>query len=485
MMKDEDLVNLIHSLRDEKAEGEYYEFKKSYLDSEKFGRSISALSNSAALCDQKYGYIIFGIDDTTHDIIGTNYDSASEKAKGNVDLVPWLEAGLIPKINVVYRVLFIDDKRLFVVIIDAAKERPTRIYGKEYIRIQSYNQPLAEYGNKEKELWKKLTLTPFEEDIALQNCSSDEVLSYIDYPAFFTLLNLPLPDAKDGILKRLVMEGVINSNGVTYNILNIGALLFGRDLKTISSVSRKTVRIILYERDDRIDAKKEVSFDSGYAISFEKIIAWIDDQLPASEFIGDSKRKEIKIYPKVAIREFVANALIHQDFWIRGAGPMIEIFQSRMEISNPGIPLIKIDRFIDHTPVSRNEKIASLMRRMNFCEERGSGVDRAISKIEEFQLPAPEFSADDDFTRIILYANLKSMGTRDRIRACYQHCCLCWVRKEYMTNTTLRERLGISKGNYSVASRIIRDTLNENLIKIQDPEGEGRGPKRKYLPYWG
>ena len=54
-----------------------------------------------------------------------------------------------------------------------------------------------------------------------------------------------------------------------------------------------------------------------------------------------------------------------------------------------------------------------------------------------------------------------------------------------MTNTTLRERLGISKGNYSVASRIIRDTLNENLIKIQDPEGVGRGPKRKYLPYWG
>ncbi len=272
-MKDENLVNLIYSLRDEKTEGEYYEFKKSYLESEKFGRSISALSNSAALCDQKYGYIIFGIDDTTHEIIGTHFDSASEKAKGNMDLVPWLEKGLIPKINVVYRDLFIGDKRLFVVIIDAAKERPTRFYGNGYIRIQSYNQPLAEYGNKEKELWKKLTLTPFEEDTALQNCSSDEVLSYIDYPAFFTLLNLPLPETKDGILKRLVMERVITPNGVTYNILNIGALLFGRDLKTISSVSRKTVRIILYERDDRIDAKKRFPSTPGMQYHLRRLLS--------------------------------------------------------------------------------------------------------------------------------------------------------------------------------------------------------------------
>lgn len=107
--------------------------------------------------------------------------------------------------------------------------------------------------------------------------------------------------------------------------------------------------------------------------------------------IGKALRKEIPMYPPIAIREFVANALIHQDFYLGGSSPMIEIFGNRMEISNPGKPLIDIFRFIDHTPISRNEKLASLMRRMNICEERGCGVDRAITQCELYQLPAPDF----------------------------------------------------------------------------------------------
>ena len=107
--------------------------------------------------------------------------------------------------------------------------------------------------------------------------------------------------------------------------------------------------------------------------------------------IGKALRKEIPMCPPIAIREFVANALIHQDFYLGGSSPMIEIFGNRMEISNPGKPLIDIFRFIDHTPISRNEKLASLMRRMNICEERGCGVDRAITQCELYQLPAPDF----------------------------------------------------------------------------------------------
>jgi len=69
------------------------------------------------------------------------------------------------------------------------------------------------------------------------------------------------------------------------------------------------------------------------------------------------------MYPEIAVRELVANALIHQDFSITGAGPMVEVFGDRVEITNPGEPLIDTLRFIDEPPRSRNEMLASLMRR--------------------------------------------------------------------------------------------------------------------------
>ena len=97
------------------------------------------------------------------------------------------------------------------------------------------------------------------------------------------------------------------------------------------------------------------------------------------------------MFPELAVRELVANALIHQDFFVTGAGPMVEIFDDRIEITNPGEPLVDTQRFVDTPPRSRNEALASLMRRFRICEERGSGIDKVVLQVELFQLPAPLF----------------------------------------------------------------------------------------------
>src|SRR5476651_2367404 len=98
------------------------------------------------------------------------------------------------------------------------------------------------------------------------------------------------------------------------------------------------------------------------------------------------------MYPEIAIRELVANALIHQDFEETGTSPMIEIYEDRIEISNPGKALIDTLRFLDYSPQSRNEMLASFMRRLKICEERGSGVDKVAFQTELYQLPAPKFT---------------------------------------------------------------------------------------------
>jgi len=205
----------------------------------------------------------------------------------------------------------------------------------------------------------------------------------------------------------------------------------------------------------------------------------VNDKLPSNEEIGRVFRKEVRMYPELAIRELIANAIIHQDFSIKGTSPMIEIYENRIEISNPGKPLIDIKRFIDHTPESRNEMLAGLMRRMNFCEERGSGIDKVIHEIEFFQLPAPDFLSGDNYTRVILFSpkSLRQMSKPDKIRACYQHSCLKYVSGEYMTNQSLRERLNIDKKNYPIVSRIIKESIESGVITEYDNS-------RMYIPFW-
>jgi len=265
---------------------------------------------------------------------------------------------------------------------------------------------------------------------------------------------------------------------VVYNKSEISVSKFER-------IKRKAVRVIIYEDINKLNAKLEQIGKKGYASAFEGLINFITSQLPTNETITKIFREESKIYPEVAIRELVANAIIHQDFNISGASVMIEIFKNRIEITNPGTPLIDIYRFIDAAPQSRNEAVASFLRRVKICEERGSGVDRVIFNVELYQLPAPEFIREENATKVILYSykDLSKMSKEDRIRACYQHACLKYVQREQMTNKSIRERFKISDKNYPMASRIIKEALISKLIKDADPKSNSR-KHAAYLPFW-
>ncbi|MGA8164414.1 MAG: ATP-binding protein [Waddliaceae bacterium] len=217
---------------------------------------------------------------------------------------------------------------------------------------------------------------------------------------------------------------------------------------------------------------------------FEDAIEYINAWLPSNEEIQTALRRNVRVYPEIAIRELVANALIHQDFSISGAGPMVEIFENRLEITNPGCPLVNTLRFIDEPPISRNEDMAALMRRMHICEERGSGIDKVIFQIELFQLPPPDFRSTESSTIAVLFSPMRinELGKEEKIRACYQHACLQWVSGTQMSNASLRKRLGIKDESYPLASRIIKDSIEAQLVK---PYGKAAAKKTaRYVPFW-
>lgn len=478
------LISIIHELRKLPRETEWFEFKLNNHDPDEIGEYISALANSAALLGKVNAYFVWGVDNSSHDIRSTTFKPESSKV-GNEALENWLLRLLSPKINFRFYTLTVDDKPLILLEISAASRHPVRFKGIEFIRVGSYKKKLKDFPEKERELWRIFDQTPFEQEIAAEHVSADEVFRLLDYPAYFDLLSIPLPEGREGILSALKADGMVAAcKGGKWNITNLGAVLFARKLSDFHNLRRKAVRVILYKSESRVETVREQEGTKGYASGFEGLIGFITNLLPSNEIIGQALRREVPMFPELAIRELAANAIIHQDFHSTGTSPMIEIFPGRMEITSPGLPLVKTDRFLDSPPKSRNEALASFMRRIGVCEERGSGIDKVVFQTELYQLPAPIFEITGDNTRAVLFAHrdFRDMDKNDRIRACYLHACLKYVSRDFMTNTTLRERFGIDDKNSAMASRIIGDTRSADLICCHDDSVGSRA--RKYIPWW-
>ncbi len=483
-MTNQELEILIKELAALPKECEWVEFKVNNSNPQEIGEYVSALSNSACYHKQAFGYLVYGVEDATHRLVGSNFHPLTEKI-GNQELENWLVTQLNPKIDVnIYEVDFAES-HFAVFKIQATRNTPISFKGEYFIRIGSYKKKLDDHPERERQIWKVENSPVFENETAISNVTDSDILQLIDYPAFFDLLKLPLPDNRKGIIDRMLQEKIIVQHGEKFHIKNIGALLFAKDIDRFDNLSRKAIRVIFYNGNNRIKTIREQLGKRGYACGFEGLIKYLDDNLPSNEIIDKALRKKVSLYPLLAIRELVANAIIHQDFSVKGSSPMIEIFSNRIEITNPGKPLIDSMRFVDHNPESRNEILARFMRRLNICEERGSGFDKVVFECEYNQLPAPEIVVGGNYTRIILYGHktLRQMDKRDKVRACYLHACLKYVSGEYMTNQSLRERFGIEEQNYPMASRIISDTIKANLIKDYDSENKSK-KYAKYVPFW-
>jgi predicted HTH transcriptional regulator len=483
-MTHHELIELLKDLQSLPKECEWVEFKENNSNPQEVGEYLSALSNSACYHKQEYGYLVFGVEDGTHHLVGTTFRPLQAKI-GNQELENWLATQLNPRIDVNIYELDFNEKHVALLRVQKTRNTPVSFRGEYYIRVGSYKKRLDDHPERERKIWQVEKQFVFENETAKENVAEAEVLHLIDYPKFFELLKLPLPDNRKGILDRMLQEKVIVKHEQQYSIKNIGALLFAKNLEDFDGVARKAIRVIFYDGVSRIKTVKERLEQKGYAVGFEELIKYLDDHLPSNEIIEGALRKRVCEYPIIAVRELIANALIHQDFSVAGSSPMVEIFSNRVEITNPGKPLIEPMRFIDHNPESRNELLARFLRRLNICEERGSGVDKVIFECEYNQMPAPEIIVGDRYTRVILYGHktFRQMDKHDKIRACYQHACLKYVSGEHMTNQSLRSRFGIDEQSYTVASKIISDTIKAGLIKDYDSESKSK-KYAKYVPFW-
>ena len=314
----------------------------------------------------------------------------------------------------------------------------------------------------------------------------DEVLVRLDIATIAKLLERPLPNESTDLEQWLLVEGLIVADGRGFYITNFGAIAAARKLDDFGTLERKRIRVIRYRGTNKVDTIDELPGNKGYAVGFEGLIGYLKRALPHSEVIQQSLRTEVSVYPEIALRELIANALIHQDFTVTGAGPMIEIYDDRIEVTNPGtlLPGKRPDRLIGTTPESRNEQLASSFRRYRICEERGTGFQKVVRAIELFGLPPLVFTLQENAFRVTLYAPRKfsEMSQTERIEACYQHAVLQYLSSGTLTNTTLRERFKLHEKHRNQITNLISDAAAAGRVKRKDT---GSGNKfAEYLPYW-
>lgn len=453
------------------------DWKSSLSDkTDRLAQHISAFANH--VCG---GMLVYGVNDD-----GTLFSLSKEqiddivKKLGNI-----AHNNLSHHIQIEHAIQEYDGENLLFIFIPEEQSKPVHLRGKDIYAsyYRSGGQTLKMSAKQVQMLIAKSMGISFEENTALENLSRERVLELLDYQALFRLLDKNLPKSTDTILSKMSEMGYCSEKNGIWAVTNLGAILFARSLANFPTLSGREVVVRKYSGQNNRQMQFEQRGGLGYAVGFEGLIDFIMRNT-GTEVI-DVARNINPTYPRVAIREFVANALIHQDFAIDGSPITIEIFSNRLVITNPGAPLNNITRLLDLPPRSRNERLAQSMLLLNLCERRGSGVDRAIEAVEQMFLPPVKFQALDDYTRVSLFPQkpISEMTKFEKIMACYQHACLMWEDNKAINNQSIRDRFSLNKNQAPTATRILADTVEAGFIKSSDEEFVSR-KYSSYVPFY-
>ena len=450
-------------------------------DKKRLTEHLSAFANQPG-----GGYLIFGVDSA-----GTPYGVNRRTVESTVSQLANLgRAGLDPPVALDHAVEDYESVRLLFVHVPESAVKPVHLRGtgldEAFIRSGGTTRRASrqEIGtlmlNSRTPRWEDLHASLLLPDV--------EFADKLNVEPIVKMLERPLPKSPEEIIPWMEGERFIAREpaGGGY-ITNLGAISAARLLSDFPDLSRKAVRVVAYDGLNKAKTKLEQEGTKGYAISFQGLLQFVSSLLPQSEIIEKALRTKRTVYPEIALREIIANALIHQDFSISGTGPLIEIFDDRIEISNPGglLPSKRLDRLIGTQPESRNELLARAFRRYKICEERGSGLLKAGLQVELYGLPPIDFATGPNHFKVTLFTprTFAQMSARERLEACYQHAVLKHFSDSAMTNKSLRERLQMSEKKRSMVSVLIQEAIDKKLIKAADPNNKSR-KFAEYVPFW-
>lgn len=383
--------------------------------------STKLMRYCCALSCEGGGKMVFGVSDDKQ-VVGTQ--AFADPAKTEHDIHNRI--GL----RCTFETLQADGKRVLILHIPrSVVGHPTSYEGRYWMRSGESLAPMS--PERLRELLNEGAPSYLDENEPGTH-SWDEIKLLPAVERYYELIGSRMPGEETQIRDFLRMHFVERTafDASLFYIRRLGAITLARSLNDFPDVEHHTIRVMRLRGTSITDMVFDRTYSKGYAVVFDDVIDQINALLPVNEDFADGLRDEHRDFSLVAVREIVVNACVHQDFMEHG------------------------------------------------------GIDRALENIEKQQIDAPEFIVKTRSTTVELRkGRFEDMGMKERVNAAYLHCCLQTAKGGFLTNSSLRERFGLSKAKTAVTSQVIAAAVDAGLIFL-DPATKGSRRTARYLPFY-
>ena len=382
--------------------------------------STKLMRYCCALSCEGGGKMVFGVSDDKQ-VVGTQ--AFADPAKTEHDIHNRI--GL----RCTFETLQADGKRVLILHIPrSVVGHPTSYEGRYWMRSGESLAPMS--PERLRELLNEGAPSYLDENEPGTH-SWDEIKLLPAVERYYELIGSRMPGEETQIRDFLRMHFVERTafDASLFYIRRLGAITLARSLNDFPDVEHHTIRVMRLRGTSITDMVFDRTYSKGYAVVFDDVIDQINALLPVNEDFADGLRDEHRDFSLVAVREIVVNACVHQDFMEHG------------------------------------------------------GIDRALENIEKQQTDAPEFIVKTRSTTVELRkGRFEDMGMKERVNAAYLHCCLQTAKGGFLTNSSLRERFGLSKAKTAVTSQVAA-AVDAGLIFL-DPATKGSRRTARYLPFY-
>ena len=330
------------------------------------------------------GYLLIGVDDNGQ-VVDTNLENDKRSAiQGSIsEISPALHCELY-SVNLV-------NKTVWVIDVPSGKDKPYIFSGSIYVREGANSQKLR---------------TAEEMRSFFQECNK---IFFDHIPCHWFNIYM---DADEQMIKDFRTEAKLSPSTPDKQIFenlelftengtakNGAAMFFGKQPER--KFPHAVTRCVLFKGTNKVYIIDDKTFGGSLYQQYLQAMSWLESKLQVAYKIeGAGPREEIWEIPLTVFKEAIINALSHRDYYEQGASIMIEMFDDRVEISNPGGLLPVVAKDFGHKSMTRNPLIFGLFTRMHLVERVASGIPRMQEAMREANLPEPEFHTEGMFTAV-------------------------------------------------------------------------------------
>ena len=442
-------LDIIANLLNLNDEYEWLDFKENWFNKDEIGEYISAVANGACLCGKEYGYILWGVEDNSRNVVGTNINFDRD-----IDHEPYkhyLARKLKPSVAFEVIERKYENKRVILLQVPASKSVQTKFNDVAYFRIGSSKEKLSKFPE-----WELKLNTILQEGYpTIVNVAAPDYAQELSFGKLFMYYA-----AKGIALKKESFERSLklrNKNG-QYNVMAY----------ILSDQNSIPVRVSIFSGKDKTSPLFSVKEFGNTCImySMDKILEYGDaiNIIQADERNRISERKDVPLFDYEAFHEAILNAFIHNK-WLTLNSPQISIFTDRIEIlSHGGLALDQDEKvFYSGASLPVNDVLASIFLQLRISERSGRGVPKIVGRYgkEVIQIEKNRIIVTIPFDKIGVNSFVVSNKVSNKVSDKLNKTKLKMIE-------LIRDNPNITINQFSIMLKLSEPAIKKNLKQLKE-----------------